>query len=410
MRYRVVLHSYGMEYVEVRVRDVPGLKTFGRVPVFSEDGALEVFWTGSGVEFAGYFSAAWIELESDYETYESWVSVFVNGAWIARFILEKGRRWYCLARGMNASKAQSIRVLKDTQAMGDDPAHSLVMRTVRVETTGAAPAEAVRADEVFVSVPRKKRMIEFVGDSITSGEGTIGAKGEMDWISMWFTCANTWAYMAAERLDADFRFVSQSGWGVYCAWDNDIRHALPLHYAELCGPMLSGRLESGHPCIKSRRASEAGRIRAGAPYDFSKEPANAVVINLGTNDSGSFRNPAWTDPETGTVYKQRLNPDGSLNADDAAKFTHAAERFLALVREKNPDALIVWAYGMLGFEMERYILQAIESRKVGGDGSVSYLRLPAMLSGEEGSRDHPGYPAHQRAADSVAECLTELWK
>lgn len=410
MRYRVVLHSYGMEYVEVRVRDVPGLKTFGRVPVFSEDGALEVFWTGSGVEFAGYFSAAWIELESDYETYESWVSVFVNGAWIARFILEKGRRWYCLARGMNASKAQSIRVLKDTQAMGDDPAHSLVMRTVRVETTGAAPAEAVRADEVFVSVPRKKRMIEFVGDSITSGEGTIGAKGEMDWISMWFTCANTWAYMAAERLDADFRFVSQSGWGVYCAWDNDIRHALPLHYAELCGPMLSGRLESGHPCIKSRRASEAGRIRAGAPYDFSKEPADAVVINLGTNDSGSFRNPAWTDPETGTVYKQRLNPDGSLNADDAAKFTHAAERFLALVREKNPDALIVWAYGMLGFEMERYILQAIESRKAAGDGSVSYLRLPAMLSGEEGSRDHPGYPAHQRAADSVAECLTELWK
>jgi hypothetical protein len=311
---------------------------------------------------------------------------------------------------MNASKAQNIRVLKDTQAMGDDPAHSLVMRTVRVETTGAAPAEAVRADEVFVSVPRKKRMIEFVGDSITSGEGTIGAKGEMDWISMWFTCANTWAYMAAERLDADFRFVSQSGWGVYCAWDNDIRHALPLHYAELCGPMLSGRLESGHPCIKSRRASEAGRIRAGAPYDFSKEPADAVVINLGTNDSGSFRNPAWTDPETGTVYKQRLNPDGSLNADDAAKFTHAAERFLALVREKNPDALIVWAYGMLGFQMERYILQAIESRKAAGDCSVSYLRLPAMLPGEEGSRDHPGYPAHQRAADSVAECLTELWK
>lgn len=410
-----------MEYVEVRARDVPGLKTFGRVPAFSEDGALEVFWTGSGVEFAGFFSAAWIELESDYETYESWVSVFVNGAWIARFILEKGRRWYCLARGMNTSKAQSIRMLKDTQAMGDDPAHSLVICTVRVEAAGAAPAKAVRADEVFVSVPRKERMIEFIGDSITSGEGTIGAKGEMDWISMWFTCANTWAYMAAEQLDADFRFVSQSGWGVYCAWNNDIRHALPLHYAELCGPMSlgpigfggpmsSGRLESGHPCIKSRRASDAGRIQAGAPYDFSKEPADAVVINLGTNDSGSFRNPAWTDPETGTVYKQRLNPDGSLNADDAAKFTHAAERFLSLVREKNPDALIVWAYGMLGFEMERYILQAIESRKASGDGSVSYLRLPAMLPGEEGSRNHPGYPAHHQAADSVAECLTELWK
>lgn len=404
-----------MEYVELRAGDVPGLKTFGRVPAFSEDGALEVFWTGSGVEFAGYFSAAWIELESDYETYESWASVFVNGAWIARFILEKGRRWYWLARGMNASKAQSIRVLKDTQAMGDDPVHSLAIRSIRVGKAGAAPAEAVRADEVFVSVPRKKRMIEFVGDSITSGEGTIGAKGEMDWISMWFTCANTWAYMAAERLDADFRFVSQSGWGVYCAWDNDIRHAIPLHYAEICGPVSSGPMSSGlvdssHPCKKIRRASEAGCIRAGAPYDFSKEPADAVVINLGTNDSGSFRNPAWTDPETGTVYKQRLNPDRSLNADDAAKFTHAAERFLALVREKNPDALIVWAYGMLGFEMERYILQAIESRKAAGDGNVSYLRLPAMQPGEEGSRSHPGYPAHQRAADSVAECLTELWK
>lgn len=390
-----------MKYVELRISEVPGLKTFGRVPPFSADGALEAFWTGSGIEFAGRFAEAWVELESDYETYESWASVFVNGAWIARFIVEKGRKRYCLARGLNASKAQSIRVLKDTQAMGDDPSHSLVMHSVSVGTTHVDAS----IKEIFTPVPRKKKMIEFVGDSITSGEGTIGAKGEMDWISLWFTCANTWAYMAAELLDADFRFVSQSGWGVYCAWDNDVRHAIPLRYTEICGPMkLDDSFESGHTGKTNRRAL------AGAPYDFAREPADAVVINLGTNDAGSFRNPAWTDPETGTAYKQRLNPDGSLNPDDAAKFAQAAERFLALVREKNPDALIVWAYGMLGFEMEPYILKAFEKRKAAGDSRVLYFRMPAMEPGEEGSRDHPGYPIHRRAAEAVAAYMGRVWK
>ena len=88
----------------------------------------------------------------------------------------------------------------------------------------------------------------------------------------------------------------------------------------------------------------------------------------------------------------------------------ALERFLALVREKNPDALIVWAYGMLGFEMEPYILKAFEKRKAAGDSRVLYFRMPAMEPGEEGSRDHPGYPIHRRAAEAVAAYMGRVWK
>jgi hypothetical protein len=52
-----------------------------------------------------------------------------------------------------------------------------------------------------------------VGDSITSGEGTVGAVYEEDWISAFFSAENTYPRMVADALSAEYRVISQSGWG-----------------------------------------------------------------------------------------------------------------------------------------------------------------------------------------------------
>ena len=58
---------------------------------------------------------------------------------------------------------------------------------------------SLKTDGEFDKVEEKSMNIEFIGDSITSGEGSIGAKKEDDWISMWFTSHNNYAVMTAGK-------------------------------------------------------------------------------------------------------------------------------------------------------------------------------------------------------------------
>lgn len=82
-------------------------------------------------------------------------------------------------------------------------------------------------------------------------------------------------------------------------------------------------------------------LGAQQPYDFASWPADAVILNLGTNDWNAFHNPPWVDPETGRSFKQTLADDGSFAPADAARLAVAVRNFLVLVRKHNPHAVIV---------------------------------------------------------------------
>ena len=67
-----------------------------------------------------------------------------------------------------------MRLLKDVQAMSEDPAHLLQVTAI------------CHAGGEFLPLPAPRCRLEFIGDSITSGEGAIGAVCETDWISTFF--------------------------------------------------------------------------------------------------------------------------------------------------------------------------------------------------------------------------------
>jgi lysophospholipase L1-like esterase len=342
---------------------------------------LTLFWTGSAVELNAKGSELWIEVEVDYEIYEPWISVVINTFPVSRQMLNAGRYWICVFRGMNENAVKNVRIIKDVQAMSGDPGCSLQIH-------------AVKFDGEFLPVEDKPYRFEFIGDSITSGEGSIGAKAEEDWISMWFSAIDNYSTLTAEALNAEYRIISQSGWGVLTSWDNNLHANIPEYYEKVCG-ILTGEKNEALGAFKEN--------------DFDSWQPDVVVVNLGTNDGGAFYSPQWKDEVTGETHKQRLNEDGTFNEKDLKSFEMAAVNFLIKLRKYNKSAHIIWAYGMIGIPMMPAIYRAaLTYIKKTGDRKVSVFQLPNTNDETVGARNHPGKLAHEKAAKELTWHIKEI--
>lgn len=356
--------------------DIEHMKVHGRTT--AKRSPLTLYWTGSGIELNVQGSEVWVELESADGVYEQWITVAVNGFVLIRQMVPAGRSRICLFRGMDGSKVKNVRLTKEVQPMAGDAANLLQIH-------------AIHTDGVFHPVPDRPRKLEFVGDSITSGEGVAGAQSEEDWLPMFFSTVDHYAALTAEALEADYRIVAQSGWGVLTSWDNNPHLNLPRIYGQICGVAAGEQAED-----------------ALAEHDFAAWQPDAVIVNLGTNDASAFHQPAWIDEATGETFKMRLAEDGSFHADDLAKFEQAVADFLAKLRACNPEAYLVWAYGMLGAPLLPAIRRAVDRYgRQTGDGRVAVCELPDMTAETAGARQHPGTKAHRQAAAVLTAFLRE---
>jgi len=362
-----------------KLSDMKNLKVHGRTTECLSP--LTLFWTGSGIELNAKGSELWIEVESDYDMYEPWISIVINFVPVSRQMLIAGRQWICVFRGMNESVVKNIRIVRDVQAMSGDPSTFMQIH-------------AVKFDGEFLPVEEKTYKIEFIGDSITSGEGVIGAKQEEDWISMWFSGVSNYTAMTAESMNAEHRIISQSGWGVLTSWDNNPHCNIPEYYEKVCGLLTGEKNEA---------------LGAFEENDFESWQPDVVVVNLGTNDAGAFNSPEWKDEESGKIYKQRLNQDGTFNEEDLNSFEESVLNFLIKIRKYNKKAHIVWIYGMLGMPMMPAIYRAVDKYiKKTGDTKSSVFQLPNTTEETVGARSHPGILSHEKAAKALTDYLKEI--
>lgn len=363
---------------EYRLQEIENLKIHGRTS--GRKDPLTLFWTASGFEVNVTGSELWAELEGDFETYEPWISTRVNNGWVSRQMINKGRQWICLFRGRDPEAVKNVRLEKDSQAASGDPSH--LLQVCRLRTDGE-----------FLPVADKALKLEFIGDSITCGESAIGSKTEVEWAAMLASAENNYAVMTGDLMDADVRLLSQGGWGVVSGWNNDPHCTMPPIYGKVCG-LLSGE-----------RNKSLGALE---PNDFDAWQPDAVIVNLGTNDSGAFSQPMWQDPATGETFQQRRSADGAYLPEDLRRFQLAVIAFLGKLREKNPKAYLLWVYGMLGSELSSAIEEAVrEYVRTSGDSRASFLELTDAVE-LRGSRDHPGKEAHQLAAMELSQVLKKL--
>jgi len=377
------------------VSDLPFLRVHGR----TKDGAdpLPLFWNNSGIEFCTDASEVWVEIETDSGFHEPWVAFDLNGSLMSRQMLLPGTTQVCLFRSMTKGVRKTGDFYRELQAMGEDERCHVLVR-------------GLWSDGEFFALPEKRCRIEFIGDSITSGEGTYGAVQDTDWLAMYMSSSRQYASLVGKALQADIRLISQGGWGVYCGWDNDPRHRIPAIYGKICG-------------LATGAANEA--LGAQEMYDFAWQP-DVIVINLGTNDSSGFNTPPFTvptgeaayvfcgDPEkvpdyAGRTFKLRRDAAGARLQEDEQKIEDAAVDFLYMLRRHNPNAHLLWAYGMLGYDLTPVLAGAVRRyQRESGDMNSAFINLPDTRPDEYGAHMHPGAASHARAALVLEDYIRRL--
>lgn len=358
---------------EMLMKDIPDLFVLGRTSLFNDD--VFVYWVGSGIECNINASEMWISLESVCDAFDNWITIEIDGVLVSRMMLPQGTYNLCVFRKLE-KKQRNVRILKDNQPPEFEKS--------------CLKFHSVKTDGVFSKVSHDVK-IEFIGDSITTGEGLVGNQSEMDWKSIWMSFDKNYAKLVSSRLNADFRLISQCGWGVYCGWDNNPYHAIPLIYDKICD-VAKCEKEGGSDL-----------------YDFNSWSPDIVIINLGTNDSNAFNQPTWKDDKTCRTFKMRLNDDGSCSKEDMNAFRNAVLGFLLKVREKNPSAIIIWCLGLFELSVLDCVKSTVEEFSVrNNDKKISFIELDRMQQNEIGARAHPGVLAHEKMAAKILEEINKM--
>ena len=334
--------------------------SFGRTGI--NEAGMALFWTGSAIEFNICASELCVSIECWYAERELMIDIILDGERSQKLILKNGLDKYTVFRGMNPEKPVNVRIVRDTQCMPDDSTSYILLS--ELETDGK-----------LTTAPKYDFNIEFIGDSLTSGEG-CGLIKRDEWAPVVFDALDSYTYQVARTLDARYSVLSQSGWGLYASWDGNFKNVLPDYYELVCG--TSG----------CKRAISLG---AHDTYDFTSTEMDVVLINLGTND--------WN----------ALNTDRFDNDKFLKDFKEKGIEFLKKVRKLNSTCLIIWAYGMLGHEMEPYIKEIIREYVIEtGDKRAEYLRLPKCTPAELGARFHPTPEAHYKTAGIIADHIRSV--
>ena len=317
--------------------------------------ACMLWWSGSGIRLRAACRRLEIEARIPDSEHIPWLAVTLDGAPVARFPMLPGEHRYPVLEGMDPAVSHEVALYRDTQPHDTD--------------LGPISLTALYMDGDPRPAQPNLRIVEFIGDSLTVGEGLMGGADAMEWRMSWIS--NTFAFptLAAARLRAEKRVVALGGWGVWRSWDGDPACRIGRIYRQLCGVVPGGEV----------------------PYDFNQHrPSDAVVINLGTNDTSAL-----------AELPEEAQPD----AREA--ITRRAVELMETVREVAPNAAILWAYGLCGGVLAEPLRKAVALRQGAGDDRVRYLAL-TDCGDDLGSRQHPGRAAHARAAREIAEALEPM--
>lgn len=212
----------------------------------------------------------------------------------------------------------------------------------QINTTGkllTAPADR----EIF---------IEFIGDSIATGFGNLPEiEFESDWGGhpIWEDGTQGFAYMAAEKLNADYSIVAISGIGSIGGYWGFTMNEVYDYY----------------PRVDEK------------DYSYAPErTADIVVVELFSNDHATMRE------------------DGYTPADIAAK----GKELIEMARAKHPDSKVVVLPGAFYKKFETMI-----NEELGGVENGYYcVDVPLNTAGKSG---HPDVAGHTEACDALCEVL-----
>ncbi len=333
------------------------IRLMGRMDPEQKPTALD--WTGSGMEFRFRGTDAWAKLEAPAAAPVMWMIVLADGAPITRFPVEPGIRLYPLLLGLEAEQERTVTLMKETQCMPDQPAATVLLHSLRIN------------GELIQLKPKDKK-IEFVGDSLTSGEGALAARDNMEWVTPWFTARGNYSWYTCDLLNAERSILSQSGWG--CCWDWQHTEANNMADAyEYTAGVLHGPEAEARGCRKL--------------WDFSRWQPDAVCIRLLTNDNNGMNERQSFDADRETVIRGAVN-------------------LIRKVWKHNPQVKIVWI--LPGSDCRPELAAEAVRRAQEEDRNVYAFTLPDYGPEDMGARWHPNAEYNRRAGILLGQYLKEI--
>lgn len=319
---------------------------------------------GSGIEFKFKGTKCQITLEGDNNSAKdkenlARFAIYVNGERVVDDVMNKSKKTYTVFKSKK-SKTVDVKIVK----LSESPMSVFAVSKVTVQA------------EKTSTVKKKEHYIEFIGDSITCGYGVDDNDKSHPFSTTTEDVTKTYAYLTAEKLDADYSFVSYSGYGIisgYSDGENKSEEQVVSKYYDKVGYTWGGMKGFTPQDIK---------------WDFSKRQPDVVVINLGTNDASYTK---------GIEERCKEYQDGYVE-------------FMKTIRKKNPNATIIAALGIMGQDLCPYVEAAVaQYTKETGDKNVSYLQFDVQSWNDGYGADwHPSPKTHKKAADKLTKKIKEV--
>ncbi|MBQ4091499.1 MAG: hypothetical protein IJC64_04190 [Clostridia bacterium] len=200
-------------------------------------------------------------------------------------------------------------------------------------------------------------VIDVYGDSITAGSCILRADGVPD-TSLWpQNGLLTYAYLAAQQLNADVHVFARSGMGLYT-----------------------------NPCNQATNLN--GIYQRVSPYseldwNLAMRDPDAVVINIGTND---------------LVTTEQNKPAGNIAFDAEVYKQSYVEMVCEMADAYGRDTLFVLCSGLMEDELAPYIEEVVEV--LCADGIIAQ-----QLTFDKYYDGHPRVDGHAAAAGKLADTL-----
>lgn len=327
------------------------VRFFGRT--YNDSGTYFFNWSSAGFEFnfKGSGAKATIVSNAPGGGNTAYIKIYVDGVEQSDIALLSKSQEVVLAKNLDPNVEHTVKVVKRTNA----------------RSSSAGVKNLVLTDGEKLAPPATpERLIEFVGDSITVGYST---SSEASMSSSWSTATEdstkTYSEQIAKAFSADYHVIAVSGRGIVRNYGNTTERLIPLLYQSLDDYNLEG-----------------------VKYDFERK-ADVIVINAGTNDAS-----------------------GTVKDLTATEFKAAVKSFLLDVRAKNPDAEIIYAYGMMSTGWMTEIKSVVNELRAAGDTHITFLQLEACSSSEKGIASHPTAEAYVSRGEKLIELIEQKtgWK
>lgn len=341
--------------------------------------ATEEYMRFTGRNFLGYHDAAWLVQSGSAAEFvvtgkSAKVQIFKDN--FGGSTTDNAPRFAVLVDGEIVLDSQILDESEEVTIFEGETSRTAVVKIIHLSeanngAVGVGNLTVVSDSAIPVAPTQKKDIsIEFIGDSITCAYGVEGASQYEGFKTSTENFMKSYAYLTAQKLNADYSAVSYSGYGIvsgYTSGDTRNKDAILPDWYKYIGRQTLYRKE----------------------WDFSANKNDVVVINLGTNDdSYASKNLEERGPEYAEGY----------------------EKFLYDVHEKNPDAYIICTLGTMGCtELYPYIEQAVAAFKAetGYDRIMSYQSVTHTQADGFGSDWHPSEKTQLNSSYTLADKICQ---